>query len=127
MIKVASVLKEATAYLTSRPGPLTSLLPQQRAGEAPPQAPGRKVTLGTLPDFGYQGEGVQLEGVVAGSPADQAGLRKGDRIVRIGATPINDLRAFSELLKTLNPGDRISILFIRDGKEERAEAVVKER
>ncbi|TAK00565.1 MAG: M20/M25/M40 family metallo-hydrolase [Candidatus Manganitrophaceae bacterium] len=127
LIKVASVLREATAYLTSRPGPLTSLLPRQRAGEVPSQAPGRRVTLGTLPDFGDQGEGVALEGVVAGSPADQAGLRKGDRIVRIGVTPINDLRAFSELLKTLNPGDRISILFIRDGREQTVEATVKER
>ncbi|MBI3804995.1 MAG: M20/M25/M40 family metallo-hydrolase [Nitrospirae bacterium] len=126
LIKVASVLKEATVYLTSRPGPLTSLLPQRRLGEAPP-VPGRKVSLGTLPDFGYQGEGVQLEGVIAGSPADQAGLRKGDRIVRIGTTQIHDLRALSELLKTLHPGDRISLLFIRDGKEQTAEAVVKER
>jgi len=36
LTKVASVLKEAIAYLTTRPGPLTSLLPQRRAGEPPP-------------------------------------------------------------------------------------------
>ncbi|WDT81383.1 MAG: M20/M25/M40 family metallo-hydrolase [Candidatus Manganitrophus sp.] len=127
LIKVASVLKEAVAYLTTRPGPLTSLLPQRRAGEPPAPAPGRKVSLGTIPDFGDQGKGILLEGIIPGSPADQAGLQKGDRIVRIGAVPITNLRDFSEFLKTLHPGDRISILFLRDGKEQTAEATVKER
>lgn len=77
----------------------------------------RRVTLGTVPDFAYEGAGVRLSGVVPGSPAEKAGLTAGDIIVKLGETPITDLRAFSDALKPLRPGDRVQVVFTRDGKE----------
>src|SRR6202521_5956533 len=44
--------------------------------------------LVTLPD------GVHVVDVSPGEPADRAGLRRGDRIVMIGGTPIHDLFSY---------------------------------
>ncbi len=88
---------------------------------------GRKVSLGTIPDFAYKGEGCRLSGVVPGSPAEAAGLREGDIIVRIGSDAVHNLRGFSDILKSLDPADRISITFQREGKEMNVEAEVMGR
>ncbi|HFC53123.1 MAG TPA: PDZ domain-containing protein, partial [Gammaproteobacteria bacterium] len=81
----------------------------------------RKVRLGTVPDFTHQGRGVRLEGVVPGSPAAAAGLREGDLILRIDGEEIPDLKGLSDLLKILEPGDRIEITYLRDGEQKRVE------
>jgi S1-C subfamily serine protease len=54
-------------------------------------------------------------------------MQEGDVIVRINAVPISGLKDFSDILKTLKPEDRVGILFLRDGREMKVEAVVKER
>ena len=66
-----------------------------------------------------------MSGVVPGSPATSAGLRKGDIIVRIGRDDIHSLRDVSNSLKPLKPGDRIDITFVRDEKEMTSEVVVE--
>jgi hypothetical protein len=126
LVKVAAVAKEAVEYLAGSPEPLTG------PGAAPADARAsakteRKVSLGTIPDFAYQGKGFRLSGVMSGSPAEAAGMREGDVIVRINAVPISGLKDFSDILKTLKPEDRVGILFLRDGREMKVEAVVKER
>ena len=84
----------------------------------------RKVSLGTIPDFAFQGEGYRLSGVVQGSPADAAGLKEGDIIVRIGKDIIRSLGDLSDSLKALKPGDRIVITFVRGKKERTTETDV---
>jgi hypothetical protein len=93
-------------------------------GASPPASGARRVTLGTVPDFAYEGAGVRLSGTVPGSPAEKAGLAAGDVIVKLGATPIADLRAFSDALKTLSPGDKVQVVFTRDGKERTVQSEV---
>jgi S1-C subfamily serine protease len=58
----------------------------------------RKVSLGTIPDFAYSGEGFRISGVVPGSPAESGGLKAGDVIVRIGSRAVHDLKGLSDLL-----------------------------
>jgi hypothetical protein len=126
LVKVASVTKEVVAYLAGREGPLSSTL---RPGAATRSAPTteRKVSLGTIPDFAYSGKGFRLSGVVPGSPADAAGLREGDVIVAINGREVAGLKGYSDILKSLSPGDRITVTFLRDDRERTAEAVVKGR
>ena len=45
-------------------------------------------------------------------------------IVRMGSKAIHNLRDLSNVLKALNPGDRISITFLRADKEMTSEAEV---
>jgi hypothetical protein len=125
--KVASVVKEALEYLAGREESLTSNLQEDQGGMVPLQKSSRKVSLGTVPDYAFQGEGYRLSGVVPGSPADSAGLKEGDIIVRIGGDVINSLRDVSSSLKSLKPGDRIVITFMREEKEMTAEAEVVAR
>jgi hypothetical protein len=126
LVKVASVAREVIEYLAGREASLTAAgKPVEKSDAGPTKE--RKVRLGTIPDFAYKGEGVRLSGVVPGSPAESAGLKEGDVIIRIIAAPVKSLKDLSEILRTLTAGERISITFMREGKEMKVETEVKER
>lgn len=133
LVKIASVVKEAIEYLANREKPLTSMLDPQRktasgqTTESAESASGRKVSLGTIPDFAYSGKGVRIIGVLPGSPAEKASLHDGDIITLLNNVPIDDLRSFSNLLKTLKPGNLVIITFLREGKEKRVQMEVVAR
>jgi S1-C subfamily serine protease len=120
LVKIAAVAREAVVYLAGRPEPLTATLGVARevspAG-AEASEPGRRVQLGTVPDFAYHGQGYRISEVTPDSPAAQAGLQAGDIIVQLGTSPITDLRALASILRTLQPGERIAITFRRGAAE----------
>ena len=130
LVKTAAVLKEAVEYLAARPEPLTSTLTAAKDSSAQQkrhQHTKRRVILGTVPDFTYTGKGVRLDGVTPGSPAEKVGLQEGDILVRIGETEIEDLETFSDILKTLQAGNEIAIVYKRDGTEFTVTTKVVER
>jgi len=93
-------------------------------------APGgeRRTFLGTIPDFSRVVEnGVLLAGVVPESPAEKAGLRAGDILRKVAGKETKDLKTFSEILKSLEPGELVMILFERDGELYEVSAEVIER
>ena len=94
---------------------------------APKSSGSRRVTFGSIPDFNDKGEGVLLSGVIAGSPAEKVGLRAGDRIVGFAGVAVTDLASYSEVLKTLSPGDEAEVTFVRDGKRQTVKVTVVER
>jgi hypothetical protein len=126
LLKVASVAKEVIEYLANREEPMTNTLKPSIHVESASKKT-RKISLGIIPDFAYSGDGCRLSGVVPGAPAESSGLREGDVIVRIGSNAVHNLRDLSNVLKSLNPGDRISITFLREGKEMTVETEVVER
>jgi aminopeptidase N len=128
MIKVARVLKETVDYLADRPQGLTATLREAPArGEAPDATPPRRVSLGTQPDYGWNGKGVRLDGVRTGTPAAQAGLQPGDIIVELNGTPVDNLRGYAQSLKELQPDEVIGIRYLRNGQERRTKARVTAR
>jgi len=80
------VARAAAFYLANRPEPLTATVPSSPAG-APALRTDRKVTLGIVPDFTYNGQGVRLGGTSPDSPVERAGLRTGDVVIQAGNTP----------------------------------------
>jgi serine protease Do len=64
---------------------------------------------------------------VSGSPAETGGLREGDVIIRIDSRPVEGLKDLSRFLKSLTPGARVSITFLRDGKEMTVGTAVVEK
>ncbi|MEA3304059.1 MAG: M20/M25/M40 family metallo-hydrolase [Pseudomonadota bacterium] len=114
LVKVATVTKEALEYLAGRDERMTATLPAGRSS-MPKSGKQRKVTLGTVPDFSYQGEGYRLHGVTPGSPAMAAGLTQGDVIIQLNDTAVHGLRDLSNILKTLQPGEIVTIHYRRQG------------
>jgi hypothetical protein len=126
LVKVAAVAKEAIEYLAKEEKPLTqSVQSEKTAGAEPKQE--RKVSLGIMPDFSFQEEGCRLSGVVPGSAAEKAGLREGDIIIRINSAEVKKLRDLSDILKSLHPGDRVSVTCLRDGQETTVEGIVTDK
>jgi len=83
----------------------------------PSTTPKMEVTLGVLPDYLYDGVGLRLEGVREEKPAQIAGLKKGDIIIRMGGKDIKDIYAYMEVLGTFHKGDKTKVTAIRDGNE----------
>ena len=65
------------------------------------------------------GPGVLLEGVVKNTPAERAGLKKGDRLVAVDGKPVKDATAFLALARTLPMGAKVEFAVVRDGKEQK--------
>jgi hypothetical protein len=127
LVKIARVSKEVLDYLAARPQSLSSNLPQANNSGRAPTSGARKVSLGSIPDFTFDGDGYRLDGVVADSPAAIAGLKKGDIIVRLDDTEIHGLRDVSAVLKTMTVDQSIVITYLRQGQLATAQATLISR
>lgn len=75
-----------------------------------------RVSLGSIPDYAEQVEGVKLSGVREGSPAEKAGLRAGDVIVQLGRREIKNVYDYTYALSDLKAGVETEIAIMREGK-----------
>jgi membrane-associated protease RseP (regulator of RpoE activity) len=80
------------------------------------QGRGFRVSLGTVPDYAYQGKGVHLAGVRPDAPASRAGMLAGDTIVKIGAHEITNMHDYMFALSELEPGREVAIEVDRAGQ-----------
>jgi S1-C subfamily serine protease len=77
----------------------------------------QRAFTGTVPDYAADVEGLRLEGVVEGGPADLAGLQEGDVIIRFGEHTIENVYDYSDALADAKPGVPIEVVLLRDGTE----------
>jgi serine protease Do len=56
--------------------------------------------------------------VTKGSPAEKAGIRKGDVITKVNENKIESPESLFETIHNFKPGDKVKIVFTRDGKEQ---------
>ncbi len=78
---------------------------------------GMRAYLGTIPDYGSKVEGVKLTGVRSGGPADKAGIKGGDIIIKMGRYPIRNLYDMVFALRDYAPGEKLKIVVKRKGKD----------
>jgi len=78
---------------------------------------GWKVYVGTIPDYGYSGEGFKISGVSEGGPAQKAGMKGGDIMLRFGEKKINNIYDFVYALQEHVPGDKVAVT-VKRGEEE---------
>jgi Zn-dependent M28 family amino/carboxypeptidase len=81
------------------------------------KVPKYKVTLGIMPDYTDHGNGLHVDGVTDGRPAQVAGIKEGDVITKIGDCVIKEVYSYMECLGKLTAGDQKEVVFIREGKE----------
>jgi S1-C subfamily serine protease len=56
--------------------------------------------------------------VTPDSPADQAGLEAGTMITEINGEPVEEVEAFIDQVRSMDPGDQLSLTFILPGEDE---------
>ena len=74
------------------------------------------VTLGIVPDYLYSGEGLRIDGVREGRPADMGGIMKGDIVLEMGEEEVKDMNSYMQLLSVFKPGQTIDVKIDREGK-----------
>ncbi len=62
--------------------------------------------------------GILVNGVVDDSPAQTAGLQRGDAILSLDGEAVEDIDGFRRLLAAYNPGDKVRITYVRAGKKD---------
>jgi hypothetical protein len=76
---------------------------------------GVRITTGTIPEYASEAEGLLLGGVIAGGPAEAAGLARGDLIVQIGGQAILNVYDYTAALGFLRADEPVVVIYVRDG------------
>jgi membrane-associated protease RseP (regulator of RpoE activity) len=71
--------------------------------------------------------GVYITGVLKGKGAEKAGIKTGDIILEIDNQKIEDGSMFTKLIAEKDPGEKINLKVMRDGKTFDIEAALSER
>lgn len=86
----------------------------------------RKGWLGVLLSSRGEEDVPGVSGVTKNSPAEKAGIRKGDRILKIKNKPVRSGNDVVRLVKTLKPGEKVKIELLRDNIKKSVIAVIGE-
>ena len=83
------------------------------AKSEPPRTGGFRVYLGTIPNYADSNDGLLLDGVRDDSPAAKAGLKAGDRIVKIGNRDVKNVYDYTHALGEMKAGQEYVIEVMR--------------
>jgi S1-C subfamily serine protease len=87
---------------------------------------GIDLAAGEADELGVDG-GALVENVFDDSPASAAGLANGDVIVQIDDEPVSSMSELVVVLRTYEPGARVTLEVLRDGELISREVVLGER
>jgi aminopeptidase YwaD len=107
---------EFAADLTRRVAELSTRPTFQRVTEESGGRRAYKVRTGVIPEFGYDGPGFKISGVAGGSPAEKAGLRGGDVVVRFGDREIRNIYDYMYALGDHRAGETVTLV-VQRGEE----------
>ncbi|WP_283135581.1 S1C family serine protease [Rhizohabitans arisaemae] len=83
--------------------------------------------IGASLDLQYQGQGVRIAStpqqsgqppIVAGGPADKAGLKPGDVVIEFDGKPVDDPTELIVAIRSKAPGTKVPVKFQRGGQEQ---------
>lgn len=75
------------------------------------------VTLGVIPDYGYSGTGMRIDGVSKGKTGERIGLQAGDVLLQLGDYKFVDVMTYMSALKNFKKGDKTTLRIKRGDKE----------
>lgn len=74
-----------------------------------------------------EAKGALIGSVMPNEPADKAGLKSGDIVVKIENTPITSASDLTKVIASYKPGSKIKVTAVRDGKEKQFTVTLGER
>ena len=106
-------------------------LTYRRVEAPPPQGDVRSfgASLGTIPDYAGPQDGrhgMLLADVRPGGAAALAGMQRGDILIRLGRHEIAGVEDLMFVLNSAKPGETVSAVVLREGKEVVLEATFQE-
>jgi aminopeptidase YwaD len=84
--------------------------------EAQGRATGFGVYLGTIPNYADSNDGLKLDGVRDDSPAAKAGLKAGDRVVKLAGRDVKNVYDYTYALGEMKAGQEYEVEVMRDGQ-----------
>ena len=84
--------------------------------ESQGRSTGFRVYLGTIPNYADTNDGLKLDGVRDDSPAAKAGLKAGDRVVKMAGHDVKNVYDYTYALGEMKAGQEYEVELIRDGK-----------
>jgi hypothetical protein len=81
------------------------------------KATGFTAYVGGVPDYGFDGEGLKISDITPGSPAEKAGLKADDIVIKFGGKEIKNIYDYTGELSKRKPGDTVEFIVKRAGKD----------
>lgn len=79
---------------------------------------GFTVSLGVIPDYGFTGTGMRLDGVSPGKLAEKIGLKAGDILLQLGDYKFVDVSSYMQALSKFKKGDKTILRWKRGTAEQ---------
>lgn len=136
-VRIVDLCKSIAYGLATIPEPMPYMGPQRTTAARPAPTPAEeeapaagpralRVRFGIMPgDYSGSDKGILVGDVFPNTSASEAGLKKGDRIIKWNRQDVDSVDAWMPMLANHNPGDLVEIVFIRDGTETRTHAILK--
>jgi Zn-dependent M28 family amino/carboxypeptidase len=84
-----------------------------KSDSQPGRSTGFRVYLGTIPNYSDSNDGLLIDGVRDDSPAAKAGLKAGDKIVKIGTREIKNVYDYTYALGEMKAGEEYVVEVMR--------------
>ncbi|MCX8056645.1 MAG: M20/M25/M40 family metallo-hydrolase [Ignavibacteria bacterium] len=125
MEKVLSLVSNVVYDLTTNPEKIefTKVQGEQQQG----RRMNVRVYVGTIPDYSEQVEGFKIAGVNDGSPAEKAGLKAGDIIIKFGDKTVKNVYDYMYAMQGYKAGDEVEVVVLRNGQEMKFKVVLGSR
>ena len=81
------------------------------------ETPRFSVTLGIMPDYLSEEQGLRIDGVAKDKLADRVGILAGDIIIRLGDFEITDIMTYMKALSKFKSGDKSKVVVYREDSE----------
>ena len=76
-----------------------------------------KVGLGVIPDYLFDGKGMRIDGISEDKPAQKAGLKKGDIVIKLGDSLVTNMMSYMRALSIFEEGSSTKVV-VKRGNEE---------
>src|SRR4030095_16744222 len=84
--------------------------------DSAPRTGGFRVYLGTIPNYADSSNGMLLDGVRDDSPAAKAGLKAGDKIVKLAGRDVRNVYDYTYALGEMKAGQEYEVELMRAGE-----------